>query len=222
MTKLDHNLDAYRLAAAALERLRALLRRHLEAAHSPNWERDGIPASPRDFLMQRRDRENAVKWNSSAGVDLLDFAGFVNLYEVLASHPRLLDGFSRLVPDPQALRMRFLELDTVLNRIAYARPVSESDVELLLGFDERLRALVTDLVVDPSAGAAAPDEALESPKPPKHTPPPPAEAPAKYVARYPNAIPSAIQKTECQRNVFPLCDTRNCSIEAGWLSRGDK
>ncbi len=153
MAKLDHNLDAYRLAAAALERLRALLRRHLEAAHGASWEQDGIPHEPREFLAQRREREAAVKWNSATGLDLLEFAGFVNLYEVLSAHPRLRDGFSRLVPDPQALRIRFLELDTVLNRIAYARPVSEADMELLLGFDERLRTLANDLPVDAAAAA---------------------------------------------------------------------
>jgi hypothetical protein len=158
MAKLDHNLDAYRLAAAALERLRALLRRHLEATHGAGWEKAGLPAETREILAQRREREAAVKWNSATGLDVLDFAGFVNLYEVLASVPRLRDGFSRLVPEPQALRLRFLELDTVLNRIAYARPVSESDMELLLGFDERLRALATDLPIDTVAEAAAPEE----------------------------------------------------------------
>jgi hypothetical protein len=192
MPKLDHNLDAYRLAAAALERMRAMLRRHLEAAHGPNWEKDGIPPEPRDFLVQRRDRENAVKWNSSSGVDLLDFAGFVNLYEVLSSHPGLHSGFSRLVPDPHALRIRFLELDTVLNRIAYARPVSESDMELLLGFDERLRALVADLPVDASAGGVAREEPPAPAKPAKAAPHP-AEEPAKPTPAPAAAAPPAEQ-----------------------------
>jgi hypothetical protein len=158
MPKLEHNIDAYRLVATTLTRLRALLRRHLEATHGPSWEKEGLPTDPAAFLAQRRERENAVKWNSSSGLDLLDFAGFVNLYEVINNHPRLLEGFSRLVPEPNALRLRFLELDTVLNRIAYARPVSESDVELLLGFDERLRTLAADLPVDAPAGATPPGE----------------------------------------------------------------
>ena len=143
MGKLDHNLDAYRLAATTLERLRALIRRHLQAAHGPDWETTALPDDPAQFLAQRRARESSVKWNPSSATDLLDFAGFCNLHEILNTHPRLRDGFARLVPEPQTLRLRFLELDTVLNRIAYARPVSDSDMELLLGFDERLRQLVS-------------------------------------------------------------------------------
>jgi hypothetical protein len=164
MGKLDHNLDAYRLAAAALERLRSLIRRHLEAAHGAAWEAVAIPDDPREFLAQRRARESSVKWNPSSSTDLLDFAGFLNLHEVLVTHPRLRDSFARLAPEPHTLRLRFLELDTVLNRIAYARPVSESDMELLLGFDERLRQLVSDLA------AAAETADLDAPAPAKAEP----------------------------------------------------
>ena len=152
MGKLDHNLDAYRLAATALERLRTLVRRCLESEHGPGWPSSAIPDDPGRVLAQRRDREHSVKWNPSSATDLLDFAGFVNLHQILATHPRLSEAIARLVPEPQALRVRFLELDTVLNRIAYARPVSESDIELLLGFDERLRQLASELAAA-SAGA---------------------------------------------------------------------
>jgi hypothetical protein len=194
MAKHDQNLDAYRLAAAVLTRLRALLRRHLEATHGATWESDGIPDETRLYLTQRRDREAAVKWNAATGVDLLDFGGFVNLCDVLNNHPRLRDGFSRLVPDPNALRLRFLELDTVLNRITYARPVSESDLELLLGFDERLRALAADLPVG-AAGAVDEAEEVEPPvKPAKRAAPaekPFREAPAPQAAPTPEieAVP---------------------------------
>ena len=183
MGKLDHNLDAYRLAAAALERLRALIRRHLEAAHGPEWQTAGIPDDPGEFLAQRRARENNVKWNPSSSTDLLDFAGFVNLHEILTLHPRLSEAFSRLVPEPQTLRLRFLELDTVLNRIAYARPVSESDMELLLGFDERLRQLASDLNAD-----AAPSE-----QPAREAAPAPVKAEPKRTARPPEraVLPAA-------------------------------
>jgi hypothetical protein len=100
---------------------------------------------------------------------------------VLSSNPTLREGFSRLVPEPQALRLRFLELDTVLNRIAYARPVSESDMELLLGFDERLRSLASDLPVNgPSSGpkVEAPQPSKASRKPSAQRAEPPAAVPA--------------------------------------------
>jgi hypothetical protein len=204
MGKLDHNLDAYRLAASALERLRALIRRHLDASHGPDWETAALPDDPAEFLAQRRARESNVKWNPSSSTDLLDFAGFCNLHEILNTHPRLREGFARLVPEPQTLRLRFLELDTVLNRIAYARPVSDSDMELLLGFDERLRQLVVDLAPDnesstarPSAPAAPAElkrqaksqERQASPPPPPPPPPPPAPHPPAPATPAPQPAP---------------------------------
>ena len=197
MEKLDHNVEAYRQAATALDRLRALIRRHLEADHGAEWEKAGIPDDPGEYLAQRRARESSVKWNPTSSTDLLDFAGFVNLHDILNVHPRLREGFARLVPEPQALRLRFLELDTVLNRIAYARPVSDSDLELLLGFDERLRQLISELApeVEVAVGAASPPPAWSEPKrsarqseqatapaasaPPPPPPPPRAQAQAK-------------------------------------------
>jgi hypothetical protein len=207
MGKLDHNLDAYRLAATALERLRALIRRHLHATHGPDWETAALPDDPAQFLAQRRARESSVKWNPSSSTDLLDFAGFCNLYEILNTHQRLREGFARLVPEPQALRLRFLELDTVLNRIAYARPISESDMELLLGFDERLRQLVAELAPDadgpagdddaapPRTGAGRPARqagrtaAANAAEPALQAPPP--APPAQPPARPPDPVPAA-------------------------------
>jgi len=178
MGKLEHNLDAYRQAAAALERLRGLIRHHLAAAHGDAWETDGIPDEPRQFLQQRRARENSVKWNPTSATDLLDFAGFVNLHDILNAHPRLQQGFARLAPEQGALKLRFLELDTVLNRIAYARPVSDSDMELLLGFDERLRQLAGELAAAADDPGAPPSPPPRRPEPDRHAPPPPAPAPA--------------------------------------------
>jgi hypothetical protein len=192
--KLDQNVDAYRLAATILDRLRALLRSHLEAAHGADWEKDGVPADPGEYLTQRRERESSVKWNPASREDLLDFAGFVNLHAVLSAQPLLREGFSRLVPEPQALRLRFLELDTVLNRIAYARPVSDSDMELLLGFDERLRAVMATLALAGLAAAPRPEQPLPpevAPRPasPPVAPPMPAVEPQALAADPPARTP---------------------------------
>ncbi len=143
MAKLDTNLDACRLASEILQRLRRVVRESLAALHGKGWEENGIPVEIRDFLMQRQAREASISWNLTDTVDVLDFAGFVNIYEVIAANESLLQRFLPLAPDPTVLRIRFLELDTVLNRIAYARPITESELGFLVSFDERLRKTST-------------------------------------------------------------------------------
>ena len=139
MAKLDANLDACQLSSDLLLRLRKIVRDSLRTTHGSNWEETGIPGELREFLTQRQAREASINWNLSDSVDGLDFAGFVNLYDIIAAAPHLLQRFLPLAPDAHMLRIRFLELDTILNRIAYARPISEADLGFLVSFEERLK-----------------------------------------------------------------------------------
>ncbi len=143
MAKLDTNLDACQLSSDLLLRLRKIVRDNLRATHGQNWEVAGIPAEPREFLAQRQAREASINWNLSDSVDALDFAGYVNLYDIICAAPNLLQRFLPLAPDEHMLRIRFLELDTILNRIAYARPISEADLGFLVSFEERLKRAIS-------------------------------------------------------------------------------
>jgi hypothetical protein len=183
MTKLDTNLDACQMSSEILLRLRKILRESLRAIHGKEWEATGIPADIRDFLTQRQAREASINWNLSDAVDILDFAGFVELYEVMAATPQILQRFLPLAPDASVLRIRFLELDTILNRIAYVRPISESELGFLVTFEDRLKKTAgapmpaieeAPVAPPPQSGKAA---AAPTP-PPKVAPPsPPPAAP---------------------------------------------
>ncbi|MGQ9495297.1 MAG: hypothetical protein ACUVRY_03435 [Thermoanaerobaculaceae bacterium] len=140
MGKLDLNLDAYRLLAQLLHRLRRAVREELSKTYGSQWER-GIPEDLRMFLSQRRQREQSISWFTSDSVDLLDYANFADLAEVLASTPSLLERLDWLPSSGREamLRVRLLELDTVFQRVAYARPISEMEMELLAGLGERIK-----------------------------------------------------------------------------------
>ncbi|OYV93254.1 MAG: hypothetical protein B7Z68_08810, partial [Acidobacteria bacterium 21-70-11] len=116
MAKLDTNLDACQLSSDLLLRLRKIVRDSLRTSYGQNWEAKGIPAELRDFLSQRQAREASINWNLSDSVDAIDFAGYVNLYDIISAAPHLLQRFLPLAPDAHMLRIRFLELDTILNR----------------------------------------------------------------------------------------------------------
>ena len=195
MAKIDINLDACQLSSDLLGRLRKLVRDSLRATHGKRWEDKGIPRELRDNLAQRQAREASITWNLSDSVDLLDFAGYTGLYDIIAAAPELQQRFLALAPDANVLRLRFLELDAILNRIAYARPVSEADLGLLVSFEERLKRTANT----PAPGAeaeAAPAARSETARPasapapaptPAAAPAAPAPAPNEAAPRQPAA-----------------------------------
>lgn len=152
--KLDLNLDAYRLNAELLHRLRRTVRQELSKIYGSQWEQ-GIPEDLRMFLSQRRQREQAISWFTNDSVDLLDYANFADLAEVLASIPSLLQRLDWLPSSGREamLRVRFLELDTVFQRVAYARPISEMEMELLVGLGERIKRCFDQGVSETSTSA---------------------------------------------------------------------
>lgn len=165
MAKLDLNLDAYRLIAECLHRIRQILREELRALHGDDWAEAGLPEELRENLSLRRSHEASINWHLSDSADLLDYAGFSNIYDVVASSPDILRRFASLAPDPNVLRIRFLELDTILNRIAFIRPVTETEMGFLVSFDERLRKVA-------SGPGPAERPAKPAPEPPRHAAPP--------------------------------------------------
>jgi hypothetical protein len=183
MTKLDTNLDACQMSSEILLRLRKILRESLRTIHGKEWEATGIPADIREYLTQRQAREASINWNLSDAVDILDFAGFVDLYEVMAANPQALQRLLPLAPDASVLRIRFLELDTILSRIAYARPISESELGFLVTFEDRLKktasAPAPAVEEVPAAPPPKPGRTAAAPTPPPKAaaPPPPPAAP---------------------------------------------
>jgi hypothetical protein len=205
MAKLDANLDACQLSSNLLLRLRKIVRESLRATHGQNWEVTGIPAELRGFLAQRQAREASINWNLSDSVDTLDFAGYVNLYDIISAAPHLLQRFLPLAPDAHMLRIRFLELDTILNRIAYARPISEADLGFLVSFEERLRR--TSDAPPPAVDAAEippPPHTDRAERAPATTPPAPAMPTA--VSQPPAAAPRVVKAAadqEPERKLAP-------------------
>lgn len=140
MGKLDLNLDAYRLMADLLHRLRKAIRQELQAKAGDRWH-ELIPEDLRLFLSQRRQREQSVSWFYTDNADLLDYASFADLAQILTSQPAFLGKLDWLPPSGREamLRVRFMELDTIFQRVAYARPVGELELELLSNLGERVR-----------------------------------------------------------------------------------
>jgi hypothetical protein len=194
MTKLETNLDACQMSSEILLRLRRIMRETLRAIHGKEWEAIGIPDDIRDYLTQRQAREASINWNLSDAADILDFAGFLNIYDIMAANPQLLQRLLPLAPDASVLRIRFLELDTILNRIAYARPISEAELGFLVTFEDRLKKTTSGpppaVEQAPAAVPGKPAKAPSTPSVPKAAPTPPPPAPAPRSAPASQAKPA--------------------------------
>jgi len=165
MTRLERNFDAYRLCAESLVRLRSFLRQELGRGSGATDDSLPLPDDLRSFLLQRQVREQGIHWGIGESADLLDYAGFANLFDVIAAHEALAQRFSLLAADINLLRSRFLELDTVMNRVAFVRPVSDTELEFLAGFDDRLRRLLSTKPEQVEAPVTTPAPAPPQPRP---------------------------------------------------------
>lgn len=190
MATTDYRLEAYRIISDNLTRIRAVLREALLQLHGPGWEAVVEPADRRTYLAQRREREISINWRRATMDDLLQYGNFSDLYEFAAADRRLLQRFATLASNEEVLRLRFLEVDAIFNRVAYARSISDSEMELLISFDERLRRLLEG----PPAGEAAVEVPLAAPPttPTAKVSPPPPEPPA---GQGPEVTPKAQQSS---------------------------
>jgi len=181
--KLEINLDACRLSSEILRRLRTIVRDTLRTLFGDDWITAGVPPELWQHLSRRQAREASINWNLSDDVDILDYAGFADVYDLIVTHEPLLERFLNLAPDASVLRIRFLELDTIISRIAYARPVTETELGFLASFDERLKRAGDGAGAAPR-GARAPARA-RPPAAAKAEPvqPPAPEAPPAPVAK---------------------------------------
>jgi hypothetical protein len=167
MKKPDINTDAYRLVGESLFRIRQLLRDGLRAIYDEQWE-NGIPEERLGYLRQRRSHEASINWHLLDTSDIIDYAGFADLFEVVEANPQLQELFTSLASEVSVLRIRFMELDTILNRIAYVREVADTEMSFLVSFEERLRKVIAaprTFTPVQSAGNVRPMRAPEPPAP---------------------------------------------------------
>ena len=186
MTMLERNPEACRLIDRITLLLREFVRQGLRVTHGEKWEDAGIPDELRGFLVQRRSREQSINWSLPPSLSVLDYAGFVDLFDIIVADPPLLAAFVPMGLDQQLLRMRFLEFETLRNRIAYSRPVSDAEIASLAAFEARLASVVSAI----SEAGSVVTGAFE-PKPEQTAPAPPPPAPVSAAApRIEAAVPA--------------------------------
>jgi hypothetical protein len=155
MDWIDQNLDAYRVIAEILTDLRPLVRERLEKAHGKEWFRDGIPEEIFERLIQNKEQEASIDWYENRYQEVISYAVFPDLFEIITANPGLFDPILKLAPSPSLLNTRFLELEVMRAKIGRAREVSEAEINFLTSFHLRFRRAIQELKGDASPVATS-------------------------------------------------------------------
>jgi hypothetical protein len=151
---LEQNLDAYRIIAEILNDLRRVLRLQLETAHGKNWYKSGLPDGLLDRLIDIKEKEKAIDWYESEYQQIMDYAVFPDLLQILEHSA---DGFPqimRLAPTSALLHARFLELEVMRAKLGRARPISDTELAFLGTFHLRFRKAIEEFQVQQPAAKA--------------------------------------------------------------------
>ncbi len=153
MEWLEQNIDAYRIVSEILGQLRIAVREGLERAYADDWFREGLPQEVFDRLVAAKEREKSIDWYEGQYQQIMDYATFPDLIQILEKNSDLFPAFVGLAPSPALLHARFLELDVMRAKLGRARPISETELSFLGTFHLRFRKAVAE------ANAEGPDDA---------------------------------------------------------------
>jgi hypothetical protein len=145
MTWMEQNIDAYRIVSEILGDLRRAIRDGLESAFGETWYRDGLPKQVFDRLVAAKEREKSIDWYEGQYQQIMDYAVFADLVEILESNADHFSELMALAPNAALLQARFIELDVMRAKLGRARPISETELSFLGTFHLRFRKAIADM-----------------------------------------------------------------------------
>jgi hypothetical protein len=192
MEWLEQNIDAYRIVSEILGQLRLTIRERLELVHGEEWYQKGLPPAVYQRLVAAKEREKSIDWYEGQYQELLDYAVFADLIEILENNPGHFPAYLRLAPSTALLNARFLELDVMRAKLGRARPISETELSFLGTFHLRFRKAAQEAgeeeidvsaVTPPSAKEEAETSASEPVSVPQPSPAAPPQRPVQAAAQ---------------------------------------
>ena len=170
MEWLEQNIDAYRIVSEILGELRLAVRQRLEQIHGEEWYKKGLPEPVFKRLIASKEREKSIDWYEGQYQQIMDYAVFADLIEILEYNPEAIPAFMSLAPSTALLNARFLELDVMRAKLGRARPISETELSFLGTFHLRFRKAAQEAAED--GGEMAPPRQETPPAEPEPKPEP--------------------------------------------------
>ncbi len=144
MEWLEQNIDAYRIIADVLGELRDAVRLGLEREHGEKWYRKGMPEAVLERLVAAKEREQAIDWYESQYQQIMDYAVFPDLLEIIEHNSNSFPEITGLAPSAALLNARFMELEVMRAKLGRTRPITESELSFLGTFHLRFRKAMAD------------------------------------------------------------------------------
>ena len=113
MDWLEQNIDAYRIVSEILGQMRVTIREVLERVYGDEWYRLGFPTEVFERLVAAKEREKSIDWYEGQYQQIMDYATFPDLIEILEKNADHFPEFVNLAPSRALLQARFLELDVM-------------------------------------------------------------------------------------------------------------
>jgi hypothetical protein len=142
MTDHESNIQAYRLMAEVLVNMRRIMVRGLHKASGKSWYEEGCPPEVYRRLSERRESESAMERTVVETEDLMAFATFGDMAEIVDQNDALAQLLHRLAPSRQFLSARMSELESLSGKLVSARPLTEEEFRMLTNYHMKLRDLV--------------------------------------------------------------------------------
>lgn len=150
----SHSIEAFRIVGEILTVLRVSLRAGLEAGFGPRWFEAALSRDLFDRLVARKERERAVNSFNESYFTLLEYADFLDLQEICMAHPEAAPFLSAFGGNPKIWQARFLELQSLRDKLAGLRDVNDAEVGFLQHLVRRLSQAV------PSDSGHSPDRSV--------------------------------------------------------------
>ena len=113
MRDWEPNIQAYRTIAEVLISFRKIMLRGLQRQSGSEWYRDGCPPEVYSRLVDRKETELAIERSSLEYQDLMSFATFGDMAEIVDSNDELARLLKNMAPTRQVLCGRLSELESL-------------------------------------------------------------------------------------------------------------
>ena len=140
MTDLESNVQAYRTMAEVLVNLRKIVVRGLQRVSGDTWYHDGCPPGVYERLVERKESELAIQRLSTEYEDLIGFATFADLAEIIEFNEELARLLRNLASSTDLLCARLLELEALRSKLAQGRHLSVEEITVITNYSVNLAA----------------------------------------------------------------------------------
>jgi len=128
--------------AEVLTSFRKIVLRGLIKQSGENWHRDGCPSHVYERLMERKEIELAIERLSVGEQELMSFATFGDLAEILEHNDELARLLRNLAPSTEILCARLVELEALRAKLSMAREMSSDELSVLTSYGANLRQIL--------------------------------------------------------------------------------